>query len=104
MSLVPQWYEHPSQEGNRYKHVNFRHPHVVSLFKEGLWGFPDDKQGIKSKALDGDGNRHPVLLHGNYDGLKAVFSKATLISNAESHELVKYWVKNPKGSFQSQIS
>lgn len=77
--------------------LSFRHPHVDSLFKEGLWGFPEDKQGVNRKRWNSLKPGMPILVYGDLDGVKGVFLRATLVRKVENHEPVEYWVKNPTG-------
>lgn len=77
--------------------LSFLHPHVQSIFKEGLWGFPKDKLGTNKRKwmlLEVDSE---VLLYGEYKGIKGVWFLCKIIDKFESHHPVNYWVKNPTG-------
>jgi len=77
--------------------LNFRHPHLESLFKEGLWGFPDDRRGLNRARWSAMDVGVPMLFYGDYDGTKGIFLRATLTRKAESREPVKYWIQNQTG-------
>jgi len=75
--------------------VNFKHPHLESLLKEGLWGFPKNKTNQKRwEALEPG---MPLLFYGEFNGIKGIFLKATLESKKENYQPVSYWIKNPTG-------
>lgn len=59
--------------------LNFHHPHVQSIFNEGLWGFPEDKLGINKRkwALLEVGGE--VLLYGEYKGVKGIWFLCKII-------------------------
>ncbi|MEM2294176.1 MAG: hypothetical protein QXX41_12965 [Nitrososphaerota archaeon] len=77
--------------------LNFHHPHVQSIFNEGLWGFPEDKLGINKRkwALLEVGGE--VLLYGEYKGVKGIWFLCKIIDKFESRSPVNYWIKNPTG-------
>jgi hypothetical protein len=75
--------------------LNFSHPHVKSLFSEGLWGFPDNTVNRKRWNLLETGCT--IFFYGNYNNNKGVYLKGNLKEKFESHEPVKYWVQNPIG-------
>jgi len=77
--------------------VSFSHPHIDSLFKEGLWGFPEDRQGVNRKRWSLLERNMPILFYGEYKGVRGIFIKASLIGKEENYKPVKYWVKNPTG-------
>ena len=75
--------------------LDFSHPHVKSLFEEGLWGFPDKPVNRNRWRLLEKGCN--ILIYGNYNHNKGVYLKGTLIEKFESHEPVEYWIQNKKG-------
>ncbi len=85
------------QKGAIVNVLSFTHPHVKSLFEEGLWGFPDDKQKINKKRWSMLETGMPILFYGEYKGVRGIFMKAMLLNKEESYKPVKYWLKNPKG-------
>jgi hypothetical protein len=82
--------------------VSFKHLHVESLFKEGLWGFPKGELNQKRwKALEPG---MPILFYGDLDGIRGIFLKTTLENKIESYEPIKYWIQNPTGyPFQIRV-
>ena len=48
--------------------LNFSHPHVKSLFSEGLWGFPDNTVNRKRWNLLETGCT--IFFYGNYNNNK----------------------------------
>jgi hypothetical protein len=75
--------------------VSFKHPHVESLFKEGLWGFPKGELNQKRwKALEPG---MPILFYGDLDGIRGIFLKTILENKIESYKPIKYWIQNPTG-------
>lgn len=77
--------------------LSFSHHHALSLFSEGLWGFPDDKLGINKKKWMLLEVGSEVLLYGEYKGDKGVWLLCRVIEKFESRSPVSYWIKNPTG-------
>lgn len=77
--------------------LSFSHPHVKSLFREGLWGFPDDKPGMNRRRWDRLEAGVPVLIYGEYNGVRGIWFSGEVIDKFISHDPVKYWVKNQTG-------
>lgn len=77
--------------------VGFNHPHIKSLVKEGLWGFPDDKTGSNKRKWERLKVSDRVLLYGEYRAVKGIWFLCELIGKRESHNPVGYWVQNPTG-------
>lgn len=75
--------------------LSFKHPHVKSLFQEGLWGFPDNK--INRKRWNSLEAGMPVLVYGDLNGVKGIFLKATLLRKVKNTNPVDYWVEDPTG-------
>jgi hypothetical protein len=75
--------------------LSFSHPHVKSLFSEGLWGFPDNAVNRRRwLCLEGGS---VVFLYGNYNNNKGAYLKGVLRERFENHEPVSYWIQNPTG-------
>jgi len=77
--------------------LSFTHPHTESLFKEGLWGFPEDKLGINKKKWDKLEVGNEVLVYGEFRGVKGVWMLCLIEDKKENREPVRYWVQNPTG-------
>jgi hypothetical protein len=75
--------------------LDFSHPHVKSLFEEGLWGFPDKPVNRKRWQLLKESCI--ILIYGNYNHNKGVYLKGILMEKFESHEPVKYWILDKRG-------
>jgi hypothetical protein len=76
---------------------SFTHEHVESLFSEGLWGFPDDKQKNNKRKWEKLKVGDDVLIYGEYKGITGIWILCKLKERKENHEPVKYWKKNPTG-------
>ena len=63
--------------------LSFSHPHVESLFKEGLWGFPHDKLGVNRRRWDRLKPGVPVLIYGEYNMVRGM-EKYFFLSEAPS--------------------
>jgi len=77
--------------------LRFNHPHVESLFSEGLWGFPDDRAGSNRKKWMELERGDEILLYAEYKGVKGIWLLCTILEKRESREPVKYWILNPTG-------
>jgi len=77
--------------------LSFSHPHIRSIFDEGLWGFPEDKLGINRKKWSLLDVNSEVLLYGEYKNVRGVWYLCQVTDKFESRAPVKYWVKNPTG-------
>ncbi len=77
--------------------LSFSHPHVQSIFNEGLWGFPEDKLGINRRKWMMLNIGSEVLLYGEHKGIRGIWFLCQIIDKFESRSPVKYWVKNPTG-------
>lgn len=85
--------------------ISFSHPHARSLYKEGLWGFPDNR--VNRARWDALIAGCEVLFYGGLalgDGeRKGVYVRGILRRKWVSGEPVDYWVQNPRG-YPLQIS
>lgn len=77
--------------------LNFSHPHVQSLFREGLWGFPDDKLGVNRRKWELLEIGSNVLLYGEHQGIKGVWLLSEVVEKFENRNPVVYWSMNPTG-------
>lgn len=77
--------------------LSFSHPHVESLFSEGLWGFPDDARGINRSKHSCIETGTPVLVYGEFSGKRGVWLFGEISERFESHDPVQYWVQKPAG-------
>ena len=77
--------------------LSFSHPHVRSLFSEGLWGFPDDKLGVNRRKWELLEIGSSVLLYGEYKGVKGVWLLSEVVEKFENRNPVDYWSINPTG-------
>jgi hypothetical protein len=84
-----------SDKGLLVRIIRFNHPHIKSLLKEGLWGFPDGKNNRAKWKLIEIGS--PVLFYGDYKGKPGVWLRGVVIDKFENKEPVKYWIQNPTG-------
>ncbi|MGB9729180.1 MAG: hypothetical protein ACP5IZ_05040 [Thermoprotei archaeon] len=75
--------------------LDFLHPHVKSLFEEGLWGFPDNLVNRRRWSLLSEGCI--IFFYGNYNNNKGIYLMSILREKFENHNPVKYWVYNPVG-------
>jgi hypothetical protein len=75
--------------------LDFSHPHVKSIFEEGLWGFPDNRTNRNRWELLKEGCT--ILIYGNYNHNKGVYLRGTLIEKFERREPVDYWKLNKTG-------
>lgn len=75
--------------------LDFLHPHVKSLFEEGIWGFPDSSINRNRWSLLNEGCI--VFFYGNYNNNRGCYLKGILKKKFESHSPVKYWIKNKLG-------
>jgi hypothetical protein len=75
--------------------LDFSHPHVRSLFEEGLWGFPNKHVNRLRWSLLSEGCI--IFFYGNYNNNKGIYLKSILKKKFENHNPVKYWIKNPVG-------
>lgn len=75
--------------------LDFSHPHVKSIWSEGLWGFPDNVVNKKRWTLIKPGSK--VLLYGSYDGRKGIYIKGLIKNTLRLTDPVKYWIENPTG-------
>ncbi|MCD6514086.1 MAG: hypothetical protein J7L07_04105, partial [Candidatus Odinarchaeota archaeon] len=75
--------------------LSFSHPHIISIKKEELWGFPPTRVTINRwNALEVGST---VFLYGEHNGIKGLWVLAEVVKKFESREPVKYWVQNPTG-------
>lgn len=73
---------------------SFSHPHVISIYSEGLWGFPDNEINRKRwHALKPD---IPVFLYGEHGGTRGIWALCRLVSKESASGPVRYW-KPPDG-------
>ncbi len=77
--------------------LSFSHPHVASLFMEGLWGFPDDRLGVNKKRWDRLEVGAPILIYGEYRGVRGIWLYGEVADKFVSRAPVSYWVKDPTG-------
>jgi hypothetical protein len=76
--------------------LSFSHPHARSL-EEGLWGFPDNKQGINARRWKTLQPGMPILLYGEYRGKRGIWLRGTVLDKSHSDKPVSYWNQNPTG-------
>ena len=68
---------------------SFSHPHLSSIFSEGLWGFPDSEIARKRwNALEPGGY---VFLYGEHRGVKGIWALCRLLSKELAKKPIKYW-------------
>jgi hypothetical protein len=78
--------------------LDFEHPHVRSLYEEGLWGFPDTRKGLNRKRWRALREGTPIFLYGHYRGRRGIFLKGELVGAPfEDGKPVHYWIQNPTG-------
>lgn len=68
-----------------------KHPHVASILEDSLWGFSDITRHRNSWGLLDQNTR--VLIYGD----KAIRMAAYVQMKCESHEPIRFWVRNPVG-------
>ncbi len=68
---------------------SFSHPHVKSIYLEGLWGFPDSK--INRKRWGALKPEMPILLYGEHRGVRGIWALCRLVSKERASGPVEYW-------------
>jgi len=76
---------------------SFAHEHFRSVIYEGLWGFPLDSRSVNLRRWELLEAGSPILLYGEYRGVRGVWAICRLLSKERTDKPVKYWVLNPKG-------
>jgi len=71
------------------------HPHFLSLIKEALWGFPDNK--INRNKFNCIKENSYALLYFEHNNIKGIWAECELESKFINTYPVKYWVQNPRG-------
>jgi len=74
--------------------LDFSHPHVESIFEEGLWGFPENNVNKRRWELLERGCI--LLLYGKHKGNKGVYLKGVLTEKFVNRNPVRYW-REPTG-------
>jgi len=75
--------------------LGFVHPHVQSLVREGLWGFPDKKLNRQRwRNIEVGMN---ALFYGDFRGKKGIWLRGQVAEVFERRERVEYWVQDPTG-------
>jgi hypothetical protein len=64
--------------------LDFSHPHVESIFEEGLWGFPENNVNKRRWELLERGCI--LLLYGKHKGNKGVYLKGVLTEKIRKQE------------------
>ena len=68
---------------------SFSHPHLASIYTEGLWGFPDNERNRERwNALEPGGY---VFLYGEHRGIKGVWALCRLLDKEFAEKPIKYW-------------
>ncbi len=68
---------------------SFSHPHLASIYSEGLWGFPDNKRNRERwEALEHGGY---VFLYGENRGVKGIWALYRLLDKELAEKPVGYW-------------
>lgn len=68
---------------------SFTHPHIQSLFQEGLWGLPDNP--TNRARWDALKPGSTILLYGEYQGKRGAWVLCTLTEKKVATHPVKYW-------------
>jgi len=74
--------------------LDFSHPHVRSIFEEGLWGFPENP--VNRRRWDLLEKGCILLLYGKHKGNKGVYLRGVLTEKFINRNPVKYW-EEPTG-------
>ncbi|RLG48006.1 MAG: hypothetical protein DRO06_01995 [Thermoproteota archaeon] len=72
--------------------LSFHHPHVHSIYEEGLWGLPDDKRGVNRRRWEllSPGSR--ILLYAEFRDRRGVWALCTLEDKEYAPgRPVRYW-------------
>jgi hypothetical protein len=84
-----------AEKGVLIRVLRFDHPHIESLFQEGLWGFPDNKKNRNKWETIERGDL--ALLYGEYKGRYGIWQRGEIIDKFENKKPVKYWTQDPTG-------
>ena len=90
----------PTPKGIIINVLRLDHPHVRSIFEEGLWGFPENKINLKRWKAISQGDK--ALIYAQYRGKRGIWMLGMVRKTFLNRNPVKYW--DPPTGYPLQLT